>query len=70
VADTYKILSVAGSQELGPTGNLVDVMVAQYETIPPGGTGEVRVPKQEGWRELLAAAVAKDAADILALIAP
>ena len=68
MADTYTILSVGATQELGPTGNLADVMEVQFETIPPGGTGTVRVPKTAGWREAMEAAVAKEAADMLALL--
>jgi len=68
VADTYKILSVGASQELGPTGNLVDVIEAAFETIPAGGTGTVRVPKDAGWQQAVEAAVAAEAAAMLALL--
>lgn len=70
MAETYTILSVAGTQELGPSGNLVDVMEVQFETIPQGGTGSLRVPKTAGWREAAEAAVASEAADMLALLSP
>lgn len=68
MAATYRVLSVGATQELGPTGNLIDVMEAQFETIPEGGTGSVRVPKTANWQEAMTAAIEREAAALHAVL--
>lgn len=68
MANGYLITSVGISQELGPTGNLVDVVVATWETVPEGGSGTVSVPRSGDWESALEAAVIRDSEAMLRLL--
>lgn len=47
--DGYTVTSQAQTQELGPSGNLVDVVQVTAVSVPEEYEVQVRVPLRAGW---------------------
>ena len=64
MADLFEITSALPSQEIGPTGNLVDVMQVAGITFPHNVSFLVTVPKTDGWVAAATEAARKEALEL------
>ncbi len=69
MAADFTVTSVNQSQEIGSTGNLVDVVIITFELAGAAGSGEVRVPLADDWQAAAEAALREKTAAMLALLA-
>lgn len=64
MADLFEITAALPSQEIGPTGNLIDVMQVSGITFPHNVSFTVVVPKTDGWKAAAIEAARKEALEL------
>lgn len=64
MADLFEITAAMPSQEIGPTGNLVEIMQVTGITFPHQVSFTITVPKVAGWRDAAIAAARQEAIEL------
>lgn len=65
--DGYTVVSQGQTQELGPTGNLVDVVQVSAVSVPEEYEVTVRVPLRDGWPNAARALIEQRLAEMRSL---
>lgn len=66
--DGYNVVAQGQTQELGPTGNLVDVVQVTAVSVPEEYEVTVRVPLTAGWPDRARADIEKRLAEMRSLL--
>jgi hypothetical protein len=68
MAAGYTIVSQAQSQELGPSGNLLDIVQVTAVSVPEEYEVTVRVPLRAGWPDVARAELEQRLAEMRSLV--
>lgn len=69
MADTYEVVAAVATQRLVNGVDIQDVMQVTAVSKPNGVTFTVEVPKTPGWKDVVAAALTSEAADVESVFA-